>query len=152
VLQGAIAAVNATLAAGVGYLGNLNFNGTDTLTVVGNDLGNTGAGGALTDSEAVSIHVLSPTEQIAGLRGAVTTLYQQGAISPGQANSLLKKLENAQMGVNQGKLKVAWNAVGAFKSQVQSLLATAVLTAAQADPLLAAAESLSQSLRLGGGF
>ena len=50
-------AVNATLAAGVTYLGNLNFHGTDTLTVVVDDLGNTGAGGALTDSQVVSIRV-----------------------------------------------------------------------------------------------
>src|SRR5262249_21704649 len=75
VLQGAIAAVNATLAEGVAYLGTLNFHGTDTLTIVADDLGNTGAGGALTDTRFVSIRVLSPTEQIAQLRAAVLALY-----------------------------------------------------------------------------
>jgi hypothetical protein len=152
VLQGPIAAVNATLAAGVTYLGGLNFSGTDTLTIVANDLGNTGAGGALTDSKVVSIKVQSPTEQIAGLQDMVEALYAQATINQGQANSLLVKLGNAQAAIAIGKLKTAYNLIVAFENQVQSLIAGAVLTSAEGDPLLDAAGLLLQSLQIGGGF
>jgi phosphodiesterase/alkaline phosphatase D-like protein len=152
VLQGPIAQVNATLAAGVTYLGNLNFHGTDTLAVVANDLGNFGAGGALTDSKAVSIKVLSADEQIAQLENMVTALFNQGLLNQGQTNSLLAKLNDAQSAVDQGKLKVAYNVVGAFKNEVQALINSRRLSLAQAEPLLDAADSLSLSLQIGGGF
>lgn len=42
---------------GLIYRGNLNFNGVDTLTILTNDLGNTGAGGAKTDTDVISILV-----------------------------------------------------------------------------------------------
>ncbi len=59
VITAPIAAINATLAAagGVLYRGNLNFNGQDTLTVTTNDLGNNGSGGALSDTDTVTINV-----------------------------------------------------------------------------------------------
>ena len=151
VLRGPIAAVNATLAAGIGYVGNLNFNGTDALTIVGSDLGNTGAGGALTDYEVVPIKVLSPAE-IDALAGLVAVLEVEAAINGGQSNSLMKKLENAQAALAEGKPKVAYAAIGGFKCQVRSLVATGVLTPDQGRPLLAAADSLLQSLQIGGGF
>jgi len=75
VLLGSIESVNKTLAAGITYLGNLDFNGTDTLYVVADDLGNTGSGGSRTDNRTVSIRVLSPAEQIARLRSMVDVLY-----------------------------------------------------------------------------
>ncbi len=152
VLQGPIAAVNATLAAGVTYLGNLNFHGTDTLSIVADDLGNTGSGGALTDSDSVSIHVLSPSEQIIQLQAAVQNLNSQGALNKGQTNSLLKKLEHALDQLDKGKTKVAYNMIGAFKNEVQALTSAGVLTPVQGLSLLTAAELLSQSLQIGGGF
>jgi uncharacterized protein YjiK len=151
-LSGPVAAVNATLAAGVTYLGNLNFNGGDTLSVIADDLGNTGSSGARTASGTVLLHVLSPTEQVTGLRGLVGALSGQGIIGQGQANALLKKLENAQAAVAQGKTKLAYTNVQAFGNQVQSWVATGVLTPAQAGPLLTAADLLLQGLRAGGGF
>jgi hypothetical protein len=54
--QGALADVNAALAT-LSYQGNLNFNGAETLQIGVSDLGNTGAGGVLTDSESVDIAV-----------------------------------------------------------------------------------------------
>jgi uncharacterized protein YjiK len=152
VLQGPVAAVNATLGAGVTYLGNLNANGTDTIAVVADDLGNTGAGGARTDARTVSVRILSPAEQVVGLRDGVAALSAGGAVNQGQANSLLKKLAAAQAALDQGKPKLAYNSVAAFGSEVQSLLATGVLTPAQAGPLLSAAQLLLQSLQTGGGF
>ncbi len=54
-----LAAINATLssASGVTYQGTLNYNGSDLLTLLTNDLGNTGTGGALTDGDTVAITV-----------------------------------------------------------------------------------------------
>jgi hypothetical protein len=58
-LTGTLAAINATLAAAnaVEYQGHLNFNGTDTLTVLSSDEGFTGIGGAQSDTDSVAITV-----------------------------------------------------------------------------------------------
>jgi Ca2+-binding RTX toxin-like protein len=55
-VQGTQAAINAGLQ-GLTYQGNLNFNGGDSLSVVTSDLGNSGSGGTLTDSDSVAITV-----------------------------------------------------------------------------------------------
>lgn len=49
-------------------------------------------------------------------------------------------------------MKVTYAAIGAFESQVHSLVATGVLTPAQAGTTLSAAELLLKSLHIGGGF
>jgi len=56
-----IGAINATLAGagGLQYLGNSDFNGLDTLTITIDDQGNSGAGGALQDTQSVEINVLA---------------------------------------------------------------------------------------------
>ena len=58
-LSGTLAQINATLAAAgnVVYRGAQDFFGNDTLTLTTNDGGNTGSGGALTDSDQATIHV-----------------------------------------------------------------------------------------------
>ncbi|WP_254565051.1 hypothetical protein [Oscillatoria sp. HE19RPO] len=58
-LTGTISQINQVLAdaAGLIYQGLPNFNGTDTLTVVANDGGNSGTGGPLTDTKTVNITV-----------------------------------------------------------------------------------------------
>ena len=55
---GTVANVNAALTQ-VNYLGNANSNGTDALTISVDDQGNTGSGGAKTDSRSVTITVLA---------------------------------------------------------------------------------------------
>jgi hypothetical protein len=57
-MTGTLAAINADLN-GLTYHPGLNFVGSDTLTVVTNDNGHTGTGGALTDSDSVAISVTS---------------------------------------------------------------------------------------------
>jgi hypothetical protein len=52
VLSGSQDAINALLAGGVTYQGEQDFNGQDALTMVTNDLGNTGSGGPLSDTDA----------------------------------------------------------------------------------------------------
>src|SRR5260221_169284 len=39
------------------YRGNLNFNGSDTITLTSNDQGNTGSGGALSDTDTIAVTV-----------------------------------------------------------------------------------------------
>ncbi|AFY81265.1 DUF4347 domain-containing protein [Oscillatoria acuminata] len=58
-LTGTISQINQVLADATGllYQGLPNFNGTDTLTVVANDSGNSGTGGPLTDTKTVNITV-----------------------------------------------------------------------------------------------
>ena len=97
VLQGTIAEVNTTLAAGVTYLGNRNFNGADTLTIVADDPGNSGTVGPKTESRSVLIAVASPTQQIAGLRRGRGPLRPAGD----QADSVPDPVEETGQGTNR---------------------------------------------------
>ena len=54
--SGTVAAINTALN-GLSYLGNLNFNGSDTLNITTNDNGNTGSGGAQSAANGVTINV-----------------------------------------------------------------------------------------------
>lgn len=58
VFTGTLADINAALAT-ITYTPNANFVGGDTLTITTNDLGNTGSGGALNDTDAVAITLLN---------------------------------------------------------------------------------------------
>jgi VCBS repeat-containing protein len=55
-VQGTQAAINAALQ-GLAYLANLSFSGSDTLSIITSDLGNSGAGGTLTDTDSIAITV-----------------------------------------------------------------------------------------------
>uniref|UniRef100_UPI0018805D47 tandem-95 repeat protein n=1 Tax=Oculatella sp. LEGE 06141 TaxID=1828648 RepID=UPI0018805D47 len=55
-LKGSLIAIN-TVLAGLTYQGTSNFNGSDTLTIVTNDQGNLGTGGAQTATQTVGITV-----------------------------------------------------------------------------------------------
>jgi FG-GAP-like repeat len=63
-ISGTVAQIDATLGAAhnVVYAGQHDFSGTDTLTIETNDNGNSGAGGALTDTDQVAIIVSPPDE------------------------------------------------------------------------------------------
>lgn len=58
-LTGSIAQINTTLASAQGliYQANANYSGSDTLTMVSNDQGNLGTGGALSDTDSLEITV-----------------------------------------------------------------------------------------------
>lgn len=53
---GNLSSVNAALAA-IQYRGSQDFNGADTITIVANDQGATGAGGAQQDTETIAVTV-----------------------------------------------------------------------------------------------
>ena len=55
--SGTAAAINAALGAGLTYNPNANYNGSDTISVVTTDNGETGAGGTLTDNDPVAINI-----------------------------------------------------------------------------------------------
>src|SRR5262249_61460641 len=53
-IQGTQSAINTALR-GLAYKGALNFHGADTLTVTTSDLGHTGSGGPLTDTDTRAV-------------------------------------------------------------------------------------------------
>ncbi|MGY6036812.1 retention module-containing protein [Aeromonas sp. AE23HZ002T15] len=57
VLSGSLDAINALLNGGLTYQGNPDYHGSDNLTMVTNDNGNTGSGGALSDTDVLPIEV-----------------------------------------------------------------------------------------------
>ena len=91
VLTGTIAQINATLAAAgaLFYTPTAGYTGTDTLTVATSDLGNTGSGGPMTDTDQVTIYVLSTLEQVSGLIAAVQQDIDAGILSNGQGTSMI---------------------------------------------------------------
>ncbi|MFQ2149040.1 retention module-containing protein [Aeromonas jandaei] len=80
-LTGTLADLNALLSGGVTYQGNSDFYGNDALTMVTNDQGNTGSGGALSDTDVVPIEVLpvndAPVNQLPGSM----TVKEDGSLS-----------------------------------------------------------------------
>jgi hypothetical protein len=54
---GQLADLNNAFSAGLAYTPSLNFNGDDTLTMLTNDQGNTGSGGAKSDTDTLTITV-----------------------------------------------------------------------------------------------
>lgn len=81
VLTGTLADLNALLSGGVTYQGNSDFYGNDALTMVTNDQGNTGSGGALSDTDVVAIEVQpvndAPVNQLPGSM----TVKEDGSLS-----------------------------------------------------------------------
>ena len=55
-LTDTLANINAALA-NLTYQGNLNYNGSDSITIIANDQGNTGFGGPLSDTKTISVTV-----------------------------------------------------------------------------------------------
>jgi hypothetical protein len=139
VLTGSLDEINAVLARGVTYVGHPDFNGRDSLVVFTSDLGNSGAGGALTARSEVAIHVRSPQEQAQGLADSLDELVDAGLLSDSTAGALANKLEFKNPVSAEGR-------VGAFMNQVNALVRSGRLGAEDAQALLEAAETLIQSL------
>ncbi|HHQ4451035.1 TPA: retention module-containing protein [Aeromonas veronii] len=81
VLTGTLADLNALFSGGVTYQGNSDFYGNDALTMVTNDQGNTGTGGALSDTDVLPIEVQpvndAPVNQLPGSM----TVKEDGSLS-----------------------------------------------------------------------
>lgn len=81
VLTGTLADLNALLSGGVTYQGNTDFHGNDALTMVTNDQGNTGSGGALSDTDVVAIEVRPVNDAPVNQLPASMTVKEDGALS-----------------------------------------------------------------------
>ncbi len=89
VFTGTLSDINNALSQ-LTYRGNSNFNGDDNISIKVSDLGNTGAGGELTDSKVIAITV-TPTggEDIVLLEGNNFRVDAQRAIAIPDTPSLL---------------------------------------------------------------
>lgn len=81
VLTGTLADLNALLSGGVTYQGVQDFNGQDRLTMVTDDLGNTGSGGPLSDTDVLPIEVLAVNDAPVNQVPASLSVKEDGALS-----------------------------------------------------------------------
>jgi hypothetical protein len=130
-LSGSISDLNAALA-GLVYQGNVHYSGSDTLGI-------TATGGSFSTQASVAITVRSAAQEAADLQAQVNALYAAGVLNRGQANALTVKLRPQGNGGDGGRVQ-------SFLNQVEAWLAAGILTAAQADPLLAAGQTLLAGL------
>ena len=72
ILTGTLAQINAALD-GLEYTGDLNYSGTEKLTITTNDQGNTGTGGAKTDIDELTITVTPVNDPPTAADASVTT-------------------------------------------------------------------------------
>ena len=113
-LTGTLAQINTTLSASnnVVYRSDPGFNGDDTLTVLTNDGGNTGTGGAQSDTDTVTIVVSAPpvitsngggdTANVSVLErtAAVTTVVAADPDSPSLTYSIVGGSNSAKFQIN----------------------------------------------------
>ena len=99
-----------------------------------------GDGGEATGSTVVE--VLTPQEAIAWLQGEVQALVDAGVLNGGQGNALNSKLANAIKKLDEGQPHVAINNLNAFVKQVNAFINGRVLTAAEGQPLIDAANRI----------
>ncbi|WJK07226.1 VCBS domain-containing protein [Pseudomonas fluorescens] len=119
-LTGTLADINTALAS-LRYLGNPNFNGTDTLTVISNDQGNYGdadgdglpgtAGDALTDTDTLQI-ILDPVNDTPVAVNDSATAVEAGgtnnaAIGVDPTGNLLANDSDVDIATNADRLHVA---------------------------------------------
>jgi hypothetical protein len=94
-------------------------------------------------SGAAVIRPFTAQDALTGLMDDVQILLEDGAVNGGQANALTAKLSAALASLNKGNPKTACNQIQAFITQVNSLAAGGILTAAQAQSLIDAANALA---------
>jgi hypothetical protein len=135
-LEGTQAQINATLAAATGltYLGNQNFSGVDTLWMTTTDAG----AGRLTDTDAITIEVLSSQQQTELLVALIADLGDNGVLNGGQESALVKTLS---------RLMGSGGSTRTFINQVNAFVAAGILTQEEADALIASAESIVASMQ-----
>jgi alpha-tubulin suppressor-like RCC1 family protein len=92
---------------------------------------------------APTLAVAALTEDVQLLRTLVGQLERDGALTAGQANALMNKIDAGVRRLEAGGEKRVDNAFGAFFNQVSAFVTARVLTAKQAQPLLDAALSLT---------
>lgn len=111
--QGTFASLNAALE-GTSFAPAPNFAGTATVTLITNDLGNTGAGGAKSDSDAVAITVVgvndAPVNTVPGAQLTVEDVARVFSTANGNAISVADAdavVLQVTLDVDQGVLTLA---------------------------------------------
>jgi len=137
-LEGTQATINATLTSdgGLMYLGNIDFSGTDTLTVTTDDLGNTGAPGPLSSSHSVAIQILSAQEQLDQLRQSLEEVLSGGDSDTGLRNSIAASLDAADAALERGQRQVASHLLVTLLIRTEALRDAQVLSDSQARALV----------------
>jgi cadherin domain-containing protein/FIMAH domain-containing protein len=107
--------------------------------------------GALSTTTSVSISLtdvneVTPTQQFANLNNMVIALRNSGDLNNMQANKLLKDLDAAQKAYNKGNIAQAESNLQLFINKVQGYINTNVLTSAEGQPLIDAAQDLINSI------
>jgi hypothetical protein len=105
---------------------------------VADEAGNLGAA-------AVMVTALTPREGIEGLIEQVQTLIP-GSLNDGQGNALIAKLEAAIRQLDKGNVATALNQLEAFVNQVNAMISSGVLSAAEGQPLIDAANAIIAAL------
>jgi hypothetical protein len=111
-------------------------------------LGTTTVGCVATDTSGNTsgcsfvVTVITPQQDSNLLIGTIQALVNQGVLSQGQGNSLMVKLQGAIQKMDQGNNNAARNQFQAFINEVNLLMGAGTLTAAQGQPLIAAANNL----------
>ena len=96
-VQGTIAAIN-TAMAGMSYAPTANYNGPATLTILTSDLGNTGAGGPLTDTDTVNITVNAVNDAPVNSVPAAQSTNEDTALVFSAGNSNLVSISDVDAG------------------------------------------------------
>lgn len=137
-LSGTLADINAVLA-GLRYLGNANYNGNDTLTVVSNDQGNYGdangdglpggAGDALTDTDSLLIVLTPVNDAPVAANDSITAVEAGGTdnavIGIDPSGNLLSNDSDVDIATNADQVHVA--SVGPVSGAAVPIPATGVV-------------------------
>jgi hypothetical protein len=122
------------------YTPNANFNGADSFSYKAND------GMADSTVATVSLTVISAASQINQMVADVQALVDSGTLNGGRGNALITKLGNAQNDVTSGQTSQAISMLHALINQLNSFISTGVLTSAEGQPLIDAANAAIHSL------
>lgn len=100
------------------------------------------------DADVESVTPLSTAESF---REEVEELLAAGTLNRGQANALLKKLDNAVRQADRGQTDAALAQMEALDEQIQNFVDEGVLSATEGQLLVQSTASIRQELGLGGG-
>ena len=91
----------------------------------------------------------TPEEQIQDLQSAVNELVATDALKPGQANGLLRPLQNALRSLENGRIEAACAQLADFQAEVAGKVADGALASAVGDALIAEAEAIRAAIGCG---
>lgn len=132
------------LQAGTMSNGVYSGNATITPTAVGTYTYALTCGGV--ESGYATLMVGGVQAIIQAMQASINTLLSQGVLTSGQANSLLKQLQQASNLIQAAKINGAIGVLNQFIAEVNDLLSSGVLSQYQAGELISGAQSLIANL------